>query len=662
MRKKVQFAWATFFGLGLLATIGWVFAHSAAPQASKTSAPGEVSCATTNCHTGNLNTGTGNATLVLGSNATTYTPGQLYVVTVTVTDPTMTRFGFQVTALANGTGATVGTFAVTNTVNTATQTATVTGFARRYISHKSANGNNTWTFNWTAPSSNVGTITFYLAGNATNNNNSSSGDKVYTRTFAFAATPPPAPVAAFTPNSTSICPGSSISFTDNSANQPSSWAWSFPGGNPSTSTLQNPTVSYAASGTYDVTLIATNATGSDTVVQSNVINVNALPQLAGTPTNVSCNAGSDGSINLTVSGTANNTYHWSNNSSLEDPSGLGAGSYSVTVTSSAGCTSTATYTVTQPSAITLTTSSTISNCGASTGTATVGAVGGTGNFTYLWTTGATTSTATGLASGSYTVTVTDQNACTATATVSVSNSGAPTGTTSFAAVTCNGNSDGSASVNVSGGQPPYAYAWSNSASTSAISGLSAGTYNVTVTDASQCQWVATVVVPEPAALQLTTTATPDNGGANGTATVTLTGGTPGYTYLWSNGQTTATATGLAAGSHNVTVTDANGCTSTASVQVVFMVGIAPKLSSNLFTVGPNPFSDYLLLRPSVPVMGKFVVHLVDIQGHIVFGTQLEGNGLSPIAMNTVSVSDGIYLLMIVSEEGKFLKKVIKHSR
>jgi hypothetical protein len=93
-----------------------------------------------------------------------------------------------------------------------------------------------------------------------------------------------------------------------------------------------------------------------------------------------------------------------------------------------------------------------------------------------------------------------------------------------------------------------------------------------------------------------------------------------------------------------------------------MVGIAPKLSSNLFTVGPNPFSDYLLLRPSVPVMGKFVVHLVDIQGHIVFGTQLEGNGLSPIAMNTTSVSDGIYLLMIVSDEGKFLKKVIKHSR
>ena len=155
-----------FWTLAFAITAGIVFGHAGQPQASKTGAPGENNC--TQCHSGTVNSGSGDATLVLGASQTTYTPGTTYPVTVTVTDATMLRFGFQVTALVGGAGATVGTFAVTNTINTATQSGTVSGSSRTYISHKTANSNATWTFNWTAPATNVGTITFYLAGNATN--------------------------------------------------------------------------------------------------------------------------------------------------------------------------------------------------------------------------------------------------------------------------------------------------------------------------------------------------------------------------------------------------------------------------------------------------------------------------------------------------------------
>jgi PKD repeat protein len=630
-----------------MATVGWIYAHSSTPIASVSSAPGENSCA--QCHAGTVNSGTGDATLVLGAGATTYTPGNLYVVTVTVTDGTMSRFGFQCTALTGGTGASVGTFAVTNTTNTATQLGTVSGFSRRYISHKSANATNTWQFNWTAPPTNIGTITFYLVGNATNNNNNTSGDKVYTRTFAFAATPPPTPVAAFAPNSTSICPGTAVTFTDQSTNSPATWNWSFPGGTPATSTAQNPTVTYASPGTFNVTLIATNVTGADTIAQPNLITVNAVPQLSGTATNASCFGSSTGSIDLSVAATANNTYQWSDNSTAEDPSGLAAGAYSVTVTSIAGCVSTASFTVGEPTAVAVSTTATLATCGMSNGSASASASGGTPGYTFVWSTGAITPSVTGLAAGTYTVTATDQNGCTSIATAAVSNSGAPTGLASSTDITCFGDADGTASINVTGGTPPYTYAWSNSGTTASISNLTPGTYNVTVLDASQCQLVASVTLQQPIALTVMTASTPDMGGNQGTATATPAGGNGGYTYL-------------AAGSYTVIVTDSLGCSTTATVTVNFVVGVKSKLSTELFEVGPNPFADVLILRPTVPMRGQFVVHLVDIQGHIVYAKQLEANGLAPIPMPTVTVPDGIYLLMIMSDQGKLLKKIVKTTR
>src|SRR5207302_177639 len=143
-------------------------------------------------------------------------------------------------------------------------------------------------------------------------------------------------------------------------------------------------------------------------------------------------------------------------------------------------------------------------------------------------------------------------------------------TTSMTATqaTC-GNNNGTASVAAVGGTGSYTYFWNPiSASTSTASGLSAGNYSITVTDANNCsstQSVSVTANSSPSVTASSTTATCGNN--NGTATATSSGGTPGYTYLWSNGQTNFIATNLATGNYTITVSDANNCSSTQTVSV-----------------------------------------------------------------------------------------------
>jgi hypothetical protein len=165
--------------------------------------------------------------------------------------------------------------------------------------------------------------------------------------------------------------------------------------------------------------------------------------------------------------------------------------------------------------------------------------------------------------------------CTTTASVTITQpsvlSASITGPTN---VSCNGGNNGAATVSPAGGTPGYSYSWSTTPAQTGVTatGLSAGTYTVTVTDNNNCETTASVTITQPDALSASITAPTNvscNGGNNGAATVTPAGGTSGYTYSWSTtpAQTGVTATGLIAGTYTVTVTDANNCTTTASVTI-----------------------------------------------------------------------------------------------
>src|SRR5207248_2695316 len=185
-------------------------------------------------------------------------------------------------------------------------------------------------------------------------------------------------------------------------------------------------------------------------------------------------------------------------------------------------------------------------------------------YGYSWSNGANTSSTTGLPAGTYSVIVTDNHGCTATCSYNVTEPSALSASCSGTNVSCNGGSNGSASVVASGGTPSYNYSWSNGGTSASISGLAAGTYAVTVTDAHGCTATCSYAVSEPSAITASCSGSnvACNGGANGSASVIASGGSIGggnYSYIWSNGVTTAANNGLPAGTYCVTVTDMNGC-------------------------------------------------------------------------------------------------------
>ncbi|WNJ18690.1 T9SS type A sorting domain-containing protein [Pontibacter sp. G13] len=152
-------------------------------------------------------------------------------------------------------------------------------------------------------------------------------------------------------------------------------------------------------------------------------------------------------------------------------------------------------------------------------------------------------------------------------------------------VSCNGDSDGSATVTASGGTPPYSYSWSNGASTASISGLAAGTYSVTVSDAGSQSANTSVTITQPAVLSASITGTDEtNGSGNGEADLAVSGGTSPYSYSWSNGATTQDLTGLSAGTYSVTVTDANGCEATDQVTIDDVVVSCPTINFNDYSI------------------------------------------------------------------------------
>lgn len=148
---------------------------------------------------------------------------------------------------------------------------------------------------------------------------------------------------------------------------------------------------------------------------------------------------------------------------------------------------------------------------------------------------------------------------------------------------CANAGNGSATVMVSGGQPPYTYFWDNGNGAATYGNLAAGTYMVTITDANNYKYVDSIVVPTNNSLSTQMSYTPTTA-ANGTATVLVTGGTAPYIYLWSNGNTMATAMGLSEGFAQVTVTDANGCTKNDSIYV-------SRLTVAASTQNPSCFGD-----------------------------------------------------------------------
>jgi gliding motility-associated-like protein len=297
-----------------------------------------------------------------------------------------------------------------------------------------------------------------------------------------------------------------------------------------------------------------------------------------TKTAVSCAGKNDGSMTITniMGGTPPYTYQWSGGTIAADgksSTGLSQGFAYVTVTDWHGCQAVHSENITAPVAISIASQMVAEKCaGACDGSIAIAAAGGTSPYIYAWTPISTPTVPNpmNLCGGVYIVTVTDANGCTNTKSITVNSAPAINITLSTTNPKCSASSDGSIQATATGGSGTFTYKWGNNSTLSTLSGIAAGTFMVTATDASGCTKSGTATLVAPAILKIDSLSVVAGikcfGNSNGSLSTNVTGGTGNYTFKWSDPlmQINKTANNLSAGNFTVTVTDANGCTASNS--------------------------------------------------------------------------------------------------
>lgn len=462
------------------------------------------------------------------------------------------------------------------------------------------------------------------------------------------------------------CDGSATA-TANGGAGPYDFVWS--NGDFANDTTTSKAVSLCAQTYY---ISATDANGCLSTDSIEMTVADSVLQITDSVINVSCNGDCDGQVYALVTGgtgPGTYTYSWTGFSDIDSQlTGLCPGIYSVLVIDGNQCRDSVDAVVSEPAVLEASASGTNISCNSScTGTGTASQTGGTSPYTYLWSDGQTSQTAPGLCTDTFYVTVTDINGCSDTASVIITEPAALSVTMSGDSVSCNGGNDGSATATPSGGVTPYTYNWSVPQVTQTVTGLIAGSYSVTVTDANGCTVTGSATVSQPAALSVSFSKTDVlcNGSCNGTATANPSGGSSPYTYTWSNFQTGQTSTGLCAGSFSVTVTDANGCTKIAAVTIsepasltvatsktnVTCNGLCDGTAAAAASGGTFPYSYLWSNGQSTPnatglCSGTFTVTAADVNGCTVTGTAVitQPSAISaspnPISSNC-GVCDGV---------------------
>lgn len=364
-----------------------------------------------------------------------------------------------------------------------------------------------------------------------------------------------------------LCSGGSVTIggspTAANGSPPYTYTWT-PSTGLSDPNVANPTASPANSQTYIISI-----QDSGGCVNTDTVNVNIDPSIVidFTSTDALCFGEASGTATANVSGgTPTYTYAWSSGlGTTSAVSGLYANTnYTLTVTDDIGCQEIGTITIGEPAALSIDFDITDSECGLDDGEITANVSGGTPAYLYNWDTGDTNATIHDLVPGDYVLTVTDNNACTLEMTATVNHYGNnDVDITQLQEIMCFGENTAVLEAAMSGGTGPFTYQWTGSSSTSSqASNLSAGNYTVTVTDVYGCPGDANfeIIQPDVLGLNLNVTDVLCMGGSDGAAEAIVNGGTPGYTFSWSNGGFGTSINNLSSGAYSLIVTDANACT------------------------------------------------------------------------------------------------------
>ena len=315
----------------------------------------------------------------------------------------------------------------------------------------------------------------------------------------------------------------------------------------------------------------------------------APPVLSSNITNVTCNGGNDGSVDLSVTGGLSPyTYVWSNSSFSEDIFNLSSGTYTVIVTDALGQSVTSSYIVAEPSLILATYIVTnTTGIGMNNGSISVSVSGGTPPYTYYWVGyTSTSSTLSNLSAGTYVSYVLDAHNCYVFDSLIISDDiPIPINITSnITDVSCYGGSTGSIDISVSGGSPPYIYSWSNGSSSEDLFNLVSGVYILNVSDMQGQSIVDTIIINEPLPILLSFVVTHESypGFSDGSIDMTVSGGVPPFNYFWNTNpsQTTEDLSNITEGDYIVYVGFDNWTCFISDTVSVYIAGCTDSLSIN----------------------------------------------------------------------------------
>ncbi|GAL87771.1 gliding motility-like protein [Sporocytophaga myxococcoides] len=358
-------------------------------------------------------------------------------------------------------------------------------------------------------------------------------------------------------------------------------------------------------------------------------------------TNPNCNGAANGAINITsvTGGTAPYTYTRNGAPAAQNNINLTAGTYNIRVTDANGCFKDSAFTLTQPAPFVVDSKITDETCaGLNNGKINITSVtGGVAPYSYQWSNGAITQNVSNLGAGNYNVIISDVNGCSDTVDFTINPPVPMTIETNITEPTCIGANDGAIEItSVTGGKEPYiSYTWDNGESTKDISGLTAGTYTLTIMDNSACTQTFTIVVNDPAPISAGSTITDETcTGNDGSISLIINGGTAPYSFEWKDGPTTQDRTGLIAGNYTVDVKDSKGCSGTFNFTVNHSVTISiiPTITdvkcygesngsiSLAISGGVEPYSNFLWSNGTVTqdligvVAGTYSVKFTDDKG------------------------------------------------
>lgn len=526
--------------------------RATAANSGNTGAPSESSTCV-NCH--NANTAYGTVTITIQvfqlgttSPVTTYLPNTSYDMRVTVQNSagSPVGYGFQMTALTTPSNLPLGGYS--NLASNVKQKLMTSGTwnGRTYVEHSGVTANNQFNFRWTAPAAGSGAIRFYASGNAVNGNGGTSGDRsgVSTLTVQEAV-----PVSA-------------------------------------TATLTNPT----------------------------------------------CFGGQNGSIQLSVSGgTPPYNFLWNNNSESQNLLNIPAGAYSVTITDADNLSFSSQYTINQPSSLAFSTSVTNALTPFTNGTITFTAAGGTPPYRYFVNGEEIFSTTAEVAPGNINTSVVDANNCEQFGTALITVPNEYSVQSNVTPVLCFGGNTGSISLNILGGTPPYTIAWTDGFTGPLRTQLTAGTYDVTITDIHNYSIEQSFTISEPSSILATVTVqAPLCFNQAAEVLISSTGGTGPYIG-------TGTIL-LAPGDQTVTVQDAAGCASTTSFFIPNPLPLQAFASNAEVACNGGTAEIEVTAEGGTPPYAGVGVFSVNTPGISVY-TVTDANGCLSTANSSVSATD-----------------------